>query len=73
MTVYHREGSLILARGDVRLLTVPLASPPSQVVLDGTAYVRGIAVFQAGSVPQDDPLRIGSIGVGWWMRRGVRR
>ena len=55
VAVYHCDGSLILARGDVRLLTVPLAESPSEVVLDGRAYVRGLAMFSVRGGPEDDP------------------
>lgn len=59
VAVYHHQGQLILARGDVRLLTVPLASPPDEVVFEGSACVRGVTLFDVRGVPDDEPARTG--------------
>src|SRR5262249_24223600 len=39
-----RDGELILSRGDVVLLTAPLAGPPSDVFFEGRATIHGIAL-----------------------------
>ncbi len=54
IAIYHHAGSLILARGDVRLLTVPLAARPEEILLEGTAQIRGLEMFRVRGAPHDD-------------------
>lgn len=53
--LHYQAGQVILTRGNLRLLAAPLAAPPREVLLDGYALVRGLAVFRSGSVPPPDP------------------
>lgn len=43
----YEDGLLVLTRGDVRIMEAPLATPPTEVFLEGTATVREIAAVQA--------------------------
>jgi len=52
--VRHQDGSLVMTKGDVRLLTVPMAAPPSEVYLEaGGAPLRGLAMARSGPVPAE--------------------
>jgi len=45
------DGHLVLTRGDLLLLCVPLRGPPQEVYLQGSAMVRGMAMLRSGPVP----------------------
>jgi outer membrane protein assembly factor BamB len=49
--LHYGQGQLVLTRGNVRLLSAPLAAPPREVLLDGSAFVRGLAFFAVQGVP----------------------
>jgi len=52
--VRHQDGSLVMTKGDVRLLTVPMAAPPSEVYLEADgAPLRGLAMARSGPVPEE--------------------
>lgn len=56
LEVHHREGRLLLVRGEVLLLDVPCPGIPTEVYLEGTALIRGLAVVPAPAVPtQPEP------------------
>jgi outer membrane protein assembly factor BamB len=46
-----RGGELILSRGDVVLLTAPLAGPPSEVFFEGRATIHGIELARTKDAP----------------------
>src|SRR5690606_19833722 len=47
----YQAGTLILSRGDIRLLTVPFGDPPGEVYFDGRAWFRGIALYRSEPLP----------------------
>ena len=47
----HQGGSLVLLRGDLVLGSVPLAAPPSEVFIEGSGLVRGLAVVPSQWLP----------------------
>lgn len=49
--LHHRDGRLLMVRGEVLLLDVPCPWPPAEVYLEGTALVRGVAVVPSTAVP----------------------
>lgn len=49
----HQDGTLVMSRGDVRLLTVPLAMPPMEVLFEGKTWVSEIALFRGESLPPE--------------------
>jgi outer membrane protein assembly factor BamB len=49
--LHYEDGSLVLTRGDVALLSVPLPGPPSDVFFDGQAQLRGLALLRAHGLP----------------------
>jgi outer membrane protein assembly factor BamB len=49
--LHYQDGSLVLTRGDIALLSAPLPGPPSEILLDGQAQLRGIALFRARGLP----------------------
>jgi outer membrane protein assembly factor BamB len=53
-----QEGSVVLTKGDVRLLTAPLGGQPLAVYLEAPqlAIFRDLAMCRSGPVP-DDPIR----------------
>lgn len=53
--IRHQEGSLVVSRGDMRLLTAPLASPPAEVYFDRRAVLRSFTMFRGEPIP-DDPF-----------------
>ncbi len=50
--VHFGDGLLTLARGDVPLLTAPMDGLPSEVFLEGSAQVRGLATVESTIVPE---------------------
>ncbi|MBN2473234.1 MAG: PQQ-binding-like beta-propeller repeat protein [Pirellulales bacterium] len=54
--VRYCQGRLVLTRGDLPLLSVPLDGLPTEVYLQGEALVRGISVYPStGGPPPPDP------------------
>jgi len=51
--VRYHDGNLVLTRGDLRLLSVPLEGLPSEVYLQGSAMVRGISIYRSTGGPKD--------------------
>ncbi|NQT40680.1 MAG: PQQ-like beta-propeller repeat protein [Planctomycetes bacterium] len=53
--IRHQNGSLVMTKGDVRLMTVPLAAPPTAVYVEGDKLLlREIAMFRGGPVPDEE-------------------
>lgn len=50
----HQDGTLVLSRGDLRLLTAPLVAPPLEVYFDKRASFRAFTMYRGLPVP--DPL-----------------
>ncbi|MDB5386282.1 MAG: Tetratricopeptide 2 repeat protein [Planctomycetaceae bacterium] len=42
----YQAGTLIFSRGDVRLMTVPFAQPPTEVYFDGKCTFSGFAMYR---------------------------
>ncbi len=45
------EGRIVLTRGDLVLLRVPLATPPEEVYFSTEALIRGVSVYRSGYGP----------------------
>jgi outer membrane protein assembly factor BamB len=56
-SLHYDDGQLILTRGNVRLLSVPLAAEPAEIYFDGRAAWRGITMFRCGPVPAEEEQR----------------
>jgi len=55
--IRHQNGALIVTKGDIRLLTVPMDAPPDEVYFEGTsALLRDIAVYRGEPAPEE-PIR----------------
>lgn len=50
-----QDRALVMTRGDVRLLTVPLEKPPSEVEWDGEVWVSGLAMFRSTPASETAP------------------
>ena len=53
LEVRHQNGTLILSRGNVRLLAVPLDEPPGEVYLDRHAMFRGFTMYRGAPFPNE--------------------
>ena len=52
--VRYQAGMLVLTKGDIRVLTVPLETPPRDVYLEGQgAVLRQVALEHGGPAPED--------------------
>lgn len=51
--VRHQDGTLILSRGDVRLIAVPLSEPPTEVYFDRRATFRGFTMYRGTPFPDE--------------------
>lgn len=51
----HQAGTLVMTRGDVRLLTIPMSRPPKDVILEGRTRVSGIALQRSEPAPPITP------------------
>lgn len=54
--IRHQQGALVLSRGDVRLLTAPLASPPSEVYFEKRATLRALTMYRGQPLPDNLPM-----------------
>lgn len=52
LEIRHQEGTLVVNRGDIRLLTAPLASAPSEVYFDRRAWLRAFTMFRGEPFPE---------------------
>lgn len=58
----HHGGRLILTRGDVVILRVPLESPPTDIFFEGHAAVHGIALLRTKDFPlANEPLEFSQL------------
>ena len=55
MEIRHQAGNLVVSRGDVRLLSAPLASPPSEVYFERRAMFRTLTMYRGEPLPEDAP------------------
>ncbi len=54
--IRHQDAALVMTQGDVRLLTVPLAGPPTEVYLEGSsALLRELTMYRGEPVPEQPP------------------
>lgn len=51
----HQAGTLVMSRGDVRLLTIPMPRPPKDVYFEGRTRVSGIALQRSEPAPPTAP------------------
>ncbi len=52
--LHYEAGMVVLSRGDVRLLTAPLPTPPTEIFIEGRAAWRGIELFRVKGLPRSD-------------------
>jgi len=55
--VHVRAGHLFLVRGDLMLLSVPMAGLPSEVYFEGSALIRGLTWFESKWTPEPVPVQ----------------
>ena len=55
--IHIQEGKLVLGRGDLTLLSVPMEGPPSEVYLEGGGLVRGLTLVESKWAPEPVRLR----------------
>jgi hypothetical protein len=55
--VHIQAGKLVLGRGDLTLLSVPIDGPPSEVYLEGAGLVRGVTLVESKWAPEPVRLR----------------
>jgi outer membrane protein assembly factor BamB len=53
--IRHQDGALVVNRGDLHLLTVPLDAPPTEVYFDKRAWLRTLTMYRAEPFPYPDP------------------
>ena len=53
LEIRHQDGKLVLSRGNVRLLAVPLDEPPSEVYLERHALFRGFTMYRGPAFPDE--------------------
>jgi outer membrane protein assembly factor BamB len=58
----HAGGELVLCRGDVHVLRVGLAQPPTEVLVEGHAVFRQLQLVPAAPLPDDPPLPLADAG-----------
>lgn len=51
--IRHQAGTLVMSRGDIRLLTAPLEKPPTEVYFDKHAVFRTFSMYRGEPVPDD--------------------
>jgi outer membrane protein assembly factor BamB len=51
--IRHQAGNLVVNRGDIRLVTVPLEGPPGEVYFERHAWLRSFAMYRSEPVPDD--------------------
>jgi outer membrane protein assembly factor BamB len=49
-----QDGSLVFSRGSIRLLTVPMPAPPTDVYFDRRAEFRAFSMYRGEPVPEED-------------------
>jgi len=57
--VRYHNGNIVLTRGDLLLLSVPLDGLPTEVYLQGSALVRGMSIYRSTGgpkPPEPDPV-----------------
>ena len=52
----YQDGKLVMTRGDLILLIVPLPGPPQEVYLEGAGKVRGLELIRSQPVPLPTPF-----------------
>ena len=51
--VRHQEGALVLSRGDLRLITVPMADAPTEVIFERRASFRTFGMYRGPTIPEE--------------------
>ena len=51
----HQKGEVILSRGDVVLVRLPLAEKPDEVFFEGRAGFYGLTMIRSGEIPEPTP------------------
>ncbi len=51
----HQDGTLVMNRGDLRLLTVPFEGLPTEVYFEKHAWLRTFTMYRGEPVPDDAP------------------
>lgn len=50
----HERGQLVIARGDVAILKVPMPAAPQDVVLDGKLKIRELSMYRSDPLPAEN-------------------
>jgi len=53
LDIRHQDGVLILARGGVRLLTVPMEQPPEEVYVEGKFELTDVRMLRCEPLPEE--------------------
>ncbi len=51
----YQDGLLVMSQGPARLLSVPLAGPPKEVIFDGRAMLSELAMYRGEAFPEQEP------------------
>lgn len=51
----YQDGSLVVSQGQVRLLTIPLPSPPKQIVFEGKCNLSELTMYRGEGFPPEAP------------------
>lgn len=51
----YQDGSLVVSQGEVRLLSVPLPSPPQQVIFEGKCKLSELSMYRGEAFPPENP------------------
>ena len=54
--VRYHDGNIVLTRGDLRLLSVPMEGLPAEVYLEGSGLVRGVTIYRSTGGPKRPEL-----------------
>lgn len=51
--VRHQKGTLVVSRGDLRLVTIPMAETPSEVIFERRALFQSFTMYRGPSIPEE--------------------
>ncbi len=53
----HERGQLVMSRGDIAILKVPMSAAPQDVVLDAKMKIRDLTMYRSDPLPEDGSKR----------------
>lgn len=51
--IRHQRGTLVLSRGDLRLVTIPMAESPAEVIFERRALFQSFTMFRGAPIPEE--------------------